>query len=247
MALKDELAKKEFFFDGKKYKNSEELCELVSDKYNGKALLRFSCGKDAIGSWLQMRKYFTEIIPVYHYGVPGLGFVERSLKYYEDFFGHKIFRVPNRHLFSQLNAGLYQTKESWEHVQKCNLAEFDNDDINDYIKEDLGLNINILTGLGVRAFDGLNRQRSIKKHGGVNENRKTFLPVYDWDIERLVSEIKKSGVKLPVDYKIWGKSFDGFDYRFIKPLRDNFPEDYEKIKELFPLIDVEIKRFENFK
>jgi hypothetical protein len=69
--------------------------------------------------------------------------------------------------------------------------------------------------------------------------------VYDWNMEKLTSEIKKEGVKLPIDYKIWGKSFDGLDYRFIKPLKDNFPNDYEKLKILFPLIDVEIKRYED--
>ena len=124
------------------------------------------------------------------------------------------------------------------------LPNFDNDDVNGYIKDDLGLDENIMTAIGVRSADSLNRWRTINKYGAVNEKRKTFYPVYDWNMERLVNEIKDSGIKLPVDYKIWGKSFDGLDYRFIRPLKDHFPDDYEKLKELFPLIDTEIKRYE---
>lgn len=90
------------------------------------------------------------------------------------------------------------------------------------------------------------RRASIKQTGGVNHNRKQFFPVHDWDIKKLVSEIRQEGLKLPIDYKIWGRSFDGFDYRFMKPLKDNFPRDYEKVKEWFPLVDVDLKRFNDY-
>lgn len=225
------------------YSDSDELCEKIAKQNNGIALLRFSCGKDAIGAWLQMKRYFHTIIPIYHYIHPHLNFIEDSLKYYEDFFGAKIYRVPNSATYHHLTTGLYQTKESWQNIRDFHLRTFDNDDINDSIKEEEGIDNSVLTGIGVRAADSLNRQLSIKKYGAVNENRQTFFPVYDWNMERLYDEIVKAGVKLPIDYKIWGKSFDGLDYRFIKPLKDHFPDDYERLKELFPLIDVELKRY----
>lgn len=225
------------------YKNSDELCEQIAQKHNGICLLRFSCGKDAIASYIQLKRYFKEIIPVYHYLHPDLDFINRSLEYYEGIFGRHIIRVPNSKLYQHLNAGLFQTKRSWAYIKKMNLPNFDNDDVNGYIKDDLRLDENVMTAIGVRAADSLNRWRSINKYGAINEKRKTFYPVYDWDIERLKNEIKESEIKLPVDYKLWGKSFDGLDYRFIKPLKDHFPGDYEKLKELFPLIDVEIKRY----
>lgn len=226
------------------YSNSDQLCEQISARTNGVTLLRFSCGKDAIASWLQLRRYFPTIIPIYHYLHPDLQFIEDSLKYYEDFFKTQIIRVPNHLLYRHLNTGLYQTKESWENIKSYQLPNFDNDDVNELIKEERGLSKYVMTGIGVRAADSINRQFSIKKHGAVNEGRKTFYPIYDWKIDRLVDEIKQSGCKLPIDYKIWGKSFDGLDYRFIKPLKEHFQNDYEKLKELFPLIDVELHRYE---
>ena len=225
------------------YNTSDELCQQIAERTNGVALLRFSCGKDAIASWIQMRRYFKQIVPIYHYLHPDLNFINKSLAYYEDVFETKIIRVPNQMLYKHLNSGLFQTQKTWKHILKMGIPNFDNDDVKGYVKDDLGLDAGVLTGIGVRSADSLNRWRTINKYGAVNENRQTFYPVYDWDIEKLVSEIKQANIKLPIDYKIWGKSFDGLDYRFIKPLKDHFPDDYEKLKEYFPLIDVEILRY----
>jgi len=38
--------------------------------------------------------------------------------------------------------------------------------------------------------------------------------------------------------------FDGIDYRFMKPIKDHFPRDYQRIIEWFPLAELEIKRRE---
>lgn len=68
------------------YTNSAELCERMAQECDT-AIIAFSTGKDSIAAWLQMRRYFKRIVPYYCYSVPNLGFVERSLAYYEDFSG----------------------------------------------------------------------------------------------------------------------------------------------------------------
>ena len=40
---------------------------------------------------------------------------------------------------------------------------------------------------------------------------------------------------LPVDYEMFGRSFDGIDYRFISPIKERFPDDYARILEWFPM------------
>jgi len=60
----------------------------------------FSCGKDSVAAWLALRAAgFTRIIPMYRYLIPDLGFIERSLAYYENFFGTPIYRVAHPSLF----------------------------------------------------------------------------------------------------------------------------------------------------
>lgn len=226
------------------YNNSDELCKLIAEQQKGVTLFRFSCGKDAIGSMIQLKRYFHTIIPIYHYLHPNLEFINNSLAYYEDYFKLKILRVPNQKLYKHINSGLYQDLETWNNHLSYDLPNFDNDEVNERVKLEMGVDKYVKTAIGVRASDSLNRQMSIKKHGSINEGRKTYFPIYDWNMERLTNEIIKEGVKLPIDYRIWGKSFDGLDYRFIKPLKEHFPNDYEKLKDFFPLIEVEIKRYE---
>ena len=80
--------------------------------------------------------------------------------------------------------------------------------------------------------------------GAINWKEKKFYSNWDWTKEALIAEMRKAGVKLPVDYWIFGRSFDGLDYRFIAPVKRHFPEDYGKLLEYYPLMDSELMRAE---
>jgi hypothetical protein len=230
------------------YKNSVELMQKMSEKTNGTCLLAFSTGKDALCAWVELRKYFTSITPVYYYMIPKLSFIEKSLKYYEDFFETKIIRLPNPNLHRMLNAGTFQTKNTWEIIGTYEFTGMNvkREQLCEFVKADFNIDKQAYTAIGNRMFDNLQRYRSISKFGAINDKIKTFFPVYDYKIEDVVRSIKSvEGLKLPIDYSIWGKTFDGLDYRFIKPVKEKFPEDYEKIKNFFPLIDLEIMRYEH--
>lgn len=72
-----------------------------------------------------------------------------------------------------------------------------------------------LTAVGVRAADSQNRYTMFKKLGmgaAVNVPSGKFYPVFDWNKEKLLSEIARAGVKLPVNYRVFGKTFDGPDF-----------------------------------
>lgn len=225
--------------------NSEQLCKKLATE-NDSVICSFSMGKDSIGAAIQMQRHFERVEYVFMYMVPNLEFQEIGLAYYEGVFGKKIKRMPNPSLYRQLNALMYQHPGNVDTVFSKNLFECKYDDIFAAAKHDYGLPEETFVGVGVRASDSLARRTSVMQTGGVYLNRKQFFPVFDWNISRLVSEIRQAGIKLPVDYKIWGRTFDGFDHRFLKPLKDNFPNDYEKIREFFPLIDLELKRYGTF-
>jgi hypothetical protein len=96
----------------------------------------------------------------------------------------------------------------------------------------------------VRARDNMNRWCSIKKSGASNDSRHTFFPIYDYTKAQVIQELRDAGWKLGVEYEIFGRSFDGLDWRFMKPLKETFPADYARVLELFPLVELEIKRIE---
>lgn len=235
-------------FDSLEYTNSQELCLGMVEEADT-CLLAFSTGKDSIATWLQVRKYFTRVIPYYKYVIPGLSFVEDSLKYYEDFFGTHIYRIPHPNLYRIRQDMIYQPPYRVREIAE-NLAidinSYTDDIIGLMFRYNMGLPENVYTAVGVRAADSPFRRIAVVTHGAINHNKKSFWPVYDWRKADVLQAIDEAGVKLPVDYKLFGRTFDGLDYRFIKPIREHYPEDYERIRQYFPLIDLEIARWDGF-
>lgn len=98
--------------------------------------------------------------------------------------------------------------------------------------------------LGVRAADSPIRRMSIKKTGPVNVRRAQAFPVYDWRAEHLRQAIVEAKCRLPVDYQLFGRSFDGIDARFLLPVREHYPDDYAVICDWFPLAPAIVRRHE---
>ena len=226
------------------FPDSDALCQYVSEMTGGVCLLSFSCGKDSIGAWLQLRRHFTRIEPVFMYLIPDLEFVEDAVRYYEEFFQTRILRLPHPSLYRMLNALTMQAPENCSIIEDAGLLDFDYDAVFDVAMGVFGLPDDSYTAVGVRAVDSPNRWSAIQQYGAVNEKRRSFYPTYDWRKARLVAEIEKAGVKLSDEYRMFGRSFDGIDYRFLKPIKDNYPNDYARILEWFPLAELELKRIE---
>jgi len=221
---------KKHFVDG------DELCRYVREQTGDTALLAFSRGKDAIAAWLQLREHFPRVVPFYLETEPGLKFIDRSIRYYEDFFGTTIQRFPHPNLYRQLNALVYQPPER---IRVMNEVRMHWGLTHEDVAQALRLKFNCpkaYVANGVRAADSPMRRMVIDKHGPINHNRMTFCPVFDWVTDDLVEEFNRVGVKLPVDYKLWGRTFDGLDDRFVVKLQEKFPDDYERLVEWFPLL-----------
>ena len=224
---------------------SEEIVRQVRRETGGKTLLAFSTGKDSIAAMLAIRDHFDEVIPFYLYLVPGLEFVEESLDYYERtlFGGRHIIRMPHPSLYRWLNGCVYQPPHRAPVIDAARLPEFDYKDVHDLIRMDYDAD-KAMVATGVRAADSPMRLVSIKQHGAILRSKGEYFPVWDWKKARLLSEIQRSGVKLPIDYRVFGRSFDGLDARFLIPMRDHLPNDYRRVLEWFPLLEADIFRAE---
>lgn len=207
-------------------------------------LMSFSCGKDSIAAWLTIRPYFKRIIPYYLWLVPGLEFVEDSIRYYEDYFETHIIRLPHPSFWRMLNNFTWQAPERCQVIEAAGMPNFDYDDMNRIILQQAGLPESTFCASGVRAVDSPVRWSSMKKHGAINWNRRYFYPIWDMRKDELVNTIQRHHIMLPVDYDLFGRSFDGIDYRYLKPLREHYPADFEKILHWFPMAHLEIMRYE---
>lgn len=205
-------------------------------------LLSFSCGKDSIAAWLAIRDQFA-ITPFYLELIPGLSFIEESLRYYERYFGSHIIRVTHPSLYRMLNHFVFQPPERVAVIRAAKLPNFDHDMVAAMVAIQAGL-VNPYVISGVRAADSPNRRTSINKYGPVNWKRRMVYPIWDMKMDQLLALLAKSKVALPIDYRLFGRSYDGLDFRFVVKIRDHYPADYQKILDWFPLVELELWRYE---
>jgi 3'-phosphoadenosine 5'-phosphosulfate sulfotransferase (PAPS reductase)/FAD synthetase len=207
-------------------------------------MLSVSCGKDSLAMFLACRPHFKTIVPVHFVKLPGIGFTENYLDYLEDKMGSKIVRVldPNTILYFQRL--IFQSPESSSVI-------FDHPwpphywyrGVTQKVRADLKLPKSTWIGFGIRSQDSFLRAFVLKKHGPMAHGTREFKPVWDWTTAKCVEIIRKSGVKLPVDYTIFGRSWAGYDFKYISKIREYFPEDYARIKKFFPMVDAQMARY----
>ena len=226
--------------------SSKDTIEEVASQQS-KSLLAFSTGKDAVAAWLAIRDSFEEIVPYYLYLVPNLEFVEESLDYYERFFETKITRLPHPSLYRMLNNYVFQPPQNCLVIEQAALGNFDYTDIQSAMCSMHSLDSKTLVADGVRAADSPMRRIAINTHGSISYNLLKYHCIWDWKKADLIQCFRKHNVRLPVDYKLFGRSFDGIDLRFLLPLKKHRPADYKKILEWFPLAELEVFRWEHSK
>lgn len=225
------------------FPDSDALCAYMRER-SDTVILSFSRGKDSIAAYVKLRKHGFKVVPVHYYLVPGLSFVEESIRYYERVMGTHIWQLPAPALYSMWNDLVYQPPERCRHIEAADLRPYTFDALFAIVKAALGLPAETHTAVGVTMSDSLNRRATINKYGPINEKRRQFFPIYDYNRSRIISEVRESGISLPADYRMFGRSLDGIDHRFLAPIKEHFPADYEKILDYFPLAELEMKRME---
>lgn len=221
----------------------EALIERVRELAGDSILLSFSRGKDSIAMWLYLRPHF-EIVPYYLDWIPGLSWVDESLAYYEAFFGQHIIRLPHPLFWQYLNTFRFQPPERVAIIRAINFPPYDLADIDDILCHQLG-RPGMYTAVGMRAADGIMRRNLMAQQGVLGtKRRRYYYAIWDWDIKRVAHTILDAGIKLPLDYELWGRTTTDFTYDFLAGVRERFPADWQRVLTWFPLADLELYRYE---
>jgi len=233
----------------------DALVQAYKQAHGPVTLLGFSRGKDSVATALALRDRI-EIVPFTYVIVDGLSFIEESLAYFEKhLFGRRIARFPDGGVYHWLDIGAYQPVRNWEVYFASGLgdpvagtngmANYGNI-VRRELMADEGIKTNALIALGVQASDSPQRWLSFQRHGPIRGKQGAWYPIWNYARDRLLGEIERAGIKLPIDYHLFGKSFDGINYQYLVPLKRERPDDYRKIIERFPLAEVEVWKYERW-
>jgi phosphoadenosine phosphosulfate reductase len=197
------------------------------------AVVFFSSGKDSICMLDLFQRFLPgRYVPVFLYFVKGLEFQERTLRYYEARFGIDIQRRPH-----------------WD------IANYDRTAQNKQgraLKEhDIAAHIRDETGLSWLAY-GYRTDESMQRRGQLRPLAPTFIdhkfnklyPLGAWSRHHVEAYVKERRLVLPVEYQHGYRNIDQFKGRSVLWIRNNYPDDWLKIIERFPVVEAEAIRQE---
>lgn len=205
--------------------------------------LSFSCGKDSLAAWVHLRQHGFVVKPFYLALIPGLEFVEHSLTFYERFFRTKIIRMIHPNLYASVDDGDFQPHSRLDAINELQVPLFGYDDVEAGFRRTAKLSPDTWIAIATKRADSPLRARRIPVDG-LNPKRRVFFPLHAWRKDDVFQTLIDSRVPLPIDYELFGRSFDGWDYRFLSQIRERFPRDYQTILRWFPDAELEFLRRE---
>ncbi|WP_152353312.1 adenine nucleotide alpha hydrolase family protein [Brachybacterium subflavum] len=211
-------------------------------------LVAYSGGKDAIAATLALLEADIDFELAHLYLVPGrepgkaLDFVEEGLEYAERRLGKRVHRYPHPSFYRMLHARVFQPFDRLEALAAMALPRPSHQQAWAMIREDLDLPTDTWCADGVRAADSPYRRASMVTHGVMKPSTLKVSPIADWVKADWSACLDRHSWELPADYEMFGRSFDGIDYRFLEPMSRLRPDEYERVLDWFPLADLELFR-----
>ena len=221
-----------------------DLCERIALRCKGACILGFSRGKDSIAAWLWLRQFFDRIIPFHCASVPHLQFVDESLDYYEDWFDTPIERCASGDMTKALGSLYYQTPDALDGIWDIRMPSFDNHDVVAVMRKKYSVP-NAWCAFGINMSDSIDRRIYVKKYQGKIDHWRSFYPCFDWSRKQILEIVRESGIKLPKDYLMANRTLAGVPgIRHMERMKEVCPNDYERVKEYYPLIESQLARNE---
>lgn len=204
-------------------------------------VVSFSGGKDCMAAWIALREANVKVVgALFLQLIPGLTFVDEHIARCEQWFGMPIKKLIHPSTVRMLREGVFQPPERYDLARS--FANWNNDHVDKWVQAEWP---GALCALGCRVHDSLVRRAAVVRFNAqLNTKRRTTWPIYDWTTGQCVEAIERAGMRLPVDYRMFGRTFDGIHWQYLDPIRKHYPNDYRKIAEWFPLIEAEFTRRE---
>ena len=205
-------------------------------KITDSVLVGFSGGKDSIVTLDLCFRYFKNVRVFFMYMVEGLSFQEKLLQWYEKKYDTEIIRVPHFENSYDMRFGVFRQMD-------YDVSYVTITDVYNYVR--LQTDIHWIA-CGERIDDSIIRRAMIKNSSSIDKKRGRFYPVAYWSKRDVMEYIKFHKLKMGDDSKEFGFSFAALDGRQLTFIKNNYPDDYEKILKIYPFAEAAVKRLARY-
>ncbi|MDA3900048.1 MAG: phosphoadenosine phosphosulfate reductase family protein [Spirochaetes bacterium] len=198
------------------------------------AIIMFSGGKDSIATLDLCMSYLNpkKCRIVYWYFVKGLRVKEQFFRHYEKRYGITIEQEAHPSLSEMM------AKNVFMHTQKT-VPIVSIGDGENYLRKKYDISY---LAYGFRKNESLQRRGQISQCKGFDKVHKKIYPIGDWNHNHVLKYLNHRKLPLPVEYSYGFRDINFISGEPLIWLKQNYPDDYDRVKEVFPLIDVELMR-----
>jgi len=197
-------------------------------------IVGFSGGKDSVVTLDLCTRYFRRVGVYFLYYVPDLSFQERVLRWAERRYGVEIYRLPHWELAQFLQQG------TWRPVD-LDVPVIEVADLYQHLRAHF--NMHWIAG-GERIADSIWRRAMIKQSGTIDLKRGRIYPVAHFTKAHILAYIKSHRLHVSEESRVLGFSFRSLLPDDMRQIRQHYPEDFARIKAMFPLVEVGIQHSE---
>lgn len=205
-------------------------------KMTREVLVGFSGGKDSCVTLDLCFRHFDRVQPFFMYQVPGFSFQEKTIRWYENKYGVEVIRMPHFETSNFLRYGLYREPDYGVPIVSTKEAY-------DYLRIKTGI---YYIACGERIADSIVRRAMIKNSGSIDIKRGRFYPIAYWKKSDVMQYCKTKKLYIGAESKKLGFSFRSLDGKSLSMLKKAYPEDYERVKRIYPLADAAVLRSERY-
>lgn len=220
-------------------------------------IVSYSAGKDSICALQLCHEHFDRVEAFFMYMIPGLSFQEATIADAERRYGIKILRLPDKRLCDALRYANLRDMTA----QTAKLPAITYRQVAHNARKHFGID---WIASGEQSGESLSRQGMIrgcgkisddaevpewldkgKSFNGIDKPRGYIYPLGFWRPHDVMSYLSQKRIPLPYEYSILGTgaSFGGIRMEHLAPVYEQCPDDFAKIKRLFPHCEAELLRW----
>lgn len=210
---------------------AKDILDKVAEQTDEIILFHSLSGKDSIAMLDLCYPRFKRVVCVFMYIVPNLSHLNRYANYIRKTYPRaEIIQTKHYALYNYEKYGFMGT-EKVEDQRQWRLR-----DIASYISNLIGIE---WTAYGFKQTDSLQRRLMLRGYddNAIEWNMKKVYPLSEYNNKDIMAYIRTCNLKMPEDYGDNGRSMgtDIANVAYLKWLKLNYPDDFLKVCEVFPL------------